>query len=171
MSHDTDGLIGFMNHLNPYGHPSPTSGAPKNPQPYGRTSYYPPPAHQHSYHVSPPPPMGGPSPVPMMFLVSQPSTSSPSTSAYNLSSSGSASNSYTSYGSSPQKNPYFPFLVPHQSVAPPPGQLHASINFFQPSSIQHLQNFEKMNMENPSHLQNNSKKKWKNRNNKNPGSG
>jgi hypothetical protein len=35
MSHAADGLIGSMNHLNPYGHPSPTYGAHPYPQPYG----------------------------------------------------------------------------------------------------------------------------------------
>jgi hypothetical protein len=84
MSHTADGLIGSMNHLNPYIHPSPAYDAHQYPQPYGGTSYYPPPTHQQSYHVSPPPPMGGPSPVPMMHPASQPSTCPPSSSTYNL---------------------------------------------------------------------------------------
>jgi hypothetical protein len=107
MSHIADGLIGSMNHLNLYGHPSPAYGAHKYPQPYGGMSYSPPPTHQQSYPVSPPPPMGGPSPVPMMHPTSQPSTGSHSTSAYNLSTSGSASTYYTPYGSSPQKKSIF----------------------------------------------------------------
>ena len=39
MSHAVDGLIGSMNHLNPYGHPSPTYGAHRYTQSYGGTSY------------------------------------------------------------------------------------------------------------------------------------
>jgi hypothetical protein len=79
MSHATDGLIGSINHLNPYGHPSPTCVAHPYPQPYGGISYYPSPTHQQSYPIASPPPMGGPSPVPNMHLISQPSKSSPST--------------------------------------------------------------------------------------------
>jgi hypothetical protein len=138
MSHAADGLICSMNHLNPYGHLSPAYGAHKYPQPYGGTSYYPPPTHQQSYLVSLPPPMGGPSPIPMMHLVSQPSMGPPSTSTYNLSTSGSASTSYMTYGSSPQNNPYFPFPGPPQPVVPPTGQPHISVNFVQPSPFQQL---------------------------------
>jgi hypothetical protein len=104
----------------------------------------------------------------MMCLTSQPSTGSPSTSSYNLSTSGSASTSYTPYGSSPQNNPYFPFLGPPQLVAPPPGQPHGGFNSIQPSPIQQLHNFEQLNTENPAHLSNNAKKKGKNPNNNNP---
>jgi hypothetical protein len=46
MSHVVDGLIGSMTHLNPYDHPSPTYCAHEYLQPYGGTSYYPPPNHQ-----------------------------------------------------------------------------------------------------------------------------
>jgi hypothetical protein len=106
--------------------------------------------------------MGGPSPVLMMHATSQPSTGSPSTSTYNLSTSGSDSTSYTPYGSSPQNNPYFPFLGPPQPVAPPPGQPQTDINFVQSFPIQQLQNFEQLNMENMAHLLNNSKNKGKN---------
>jgi hypothetical protein len=162
MSHTVDGLIASMNHINPYDHPSLAYGAHQYPQPYGGMSYYPPPTHQQSYLFSPPPPMGGPSPVPMMRLTSQPSMGSPSTSAYNLSTSGSASTSYTPYGLSPQNNPYFPFPGPPQLVAPPPGQPHGGFNFVQPSPIQQLHNFEQLNIENPAHLLNNAKKKGKN---------
>jgi hypothetical protein len=150
-----------MNHLNPYGHLSPTYGVPQYPPPYGGMSYYPPPSHEHSYPVATPPLMGGPSPIPMMRLVSQPSRSSPSTSAYNLNSSGSTSNSYMPYGSSPKNNPYFPFPGPPQLVAPPLGQPQADVKFLQPSPIQKLQNFEQLNTENPTHLPNNAKKKGK----------
>jgi hypothetical protein len=106
--------------------------------------------------------MGGPSPVPMMHPVSQPSTSSPSTTTYNLSISGSTSTSYMPYGSSPQNNSYFPFLGPPQSVSPPPGQTHVDVNFVQPSLIQKLRNFEQLNTKNLSHQLNNAKNKGKN---------
>jgi hypothetical protein len=43
VSHAANELIGSMTHLNPYDHPSPTYGANQYPQPYGGTSYYPPP--------------------------------------------------------------------------------------------------------------------------------
>jgi hypothetical protein len=65
------------------------------------------------------------------------------------------------YGSTPQTNPYFPFLDPTQSVAPPKGHPHASVNFVQPSPIQQLQDFEQLNMENLSHQPNNDKNKGK----------
>jgi hypothetical protein len=162
MSRAADGLIGSMTHINPYVHPPPTYGVPKYPQPYGGTSYYSPPTHRQSYPNATPPPMGGPSPVPMMRLVSKPSTSSPYTSTYNLRSSGSASNSYTPYGSSPQKNPYFRFPSPLQPVAPPPGQPHAGVNLVQPFPVKQLQNFEQLNTENTSHPPNNAKMKGKN---------
>jgi hypothetical protein len=82
--------------------------------------------------------MSGPSPVPTMCPTSQPSSGSPSTSAYNLGTSESASPSYVPYGSLPQNNPYFPFPGPPQSVSPPPGHPHASVNFVHPSPIQHI---------------------------------
>jgi hypothetical protein len=46
MSHVADGLIDSMTHINPYGHPSPTYGAPQYLQLYGGMSYYPLPPHQ-----------------------------------------------------------------------------------------------------------------------------
>jgi hypothetical protein len=168
MSHVVDGLIGSMTHIKPYTNPSPTYSAHLYPQPYGGTSYYPPPTHQHSYPIAPPPPMGWPSLILMMHMVSQPSTSSPSNPTYNLNSSGSTSTSYIPYGSSPQNNPYFPFPGPPQSVAPPPEKPHATVKFVQPSPIKKLQNFEQMNIENLSHPLNNSKNKGKNQKNNNP---
>jgi hypothetical protein len=111
---------------------------------------------------SPPQPMSGPSPVPMMHSTSQPSSGSPSTSTYNLGISESASPSYAPYGSLPQNNPYFPFPCPPQSVSPPHGQPHAYVNFVQPSPIQQLHTFEHLNTENPTHQPDNSKKKGKN---------
>jgi hypothetical protein len=164
-------LIGSMTHLNPYSHMSPTYGAHQYPQPYGGTSYYPPPTHLHSYHVATPPPLGGSSPVPIMHPFSQPSTISPSTLAYNHSHSVSDSPSYTPYGSSPQNNLYFPFPGPPQPVAPPPGQPHVSVNFVQPSPIQQVHIFKQLNTENPAHQPNNAKNKGKNRNNNNSGLG
>jgi hypothetical protein len=109
VSHTTDGLIGSMTHHNPYIHPSSPYGENRYMQPYGGTSYYPPPTHQQSYHVGPSQMLGEPPLVTMMHLVSQPSTISPPTPAYNPNSGGSTSTSYTPYGSSPQNNPYFPF--------------------------------------------------------------
>jgi hypothetical protein len=131
-----------MKHLNPYDHPSPTYIANQYPQPYRGTSYYPPPTHQHPYPMAPPPPLGGPPPIPMMHLVSQSSTISPLIPAYNPNTSGITSTSYTPYGSSPLNNLYFPFPGPTQQVAPPPGQPHVSVNFFYPSPIQEVHDFE-----------------------------
>jgi hypothetical protein len=79
--------------------------------------------------------------------------------------------SYVPYGSLPQHNPYFPFPGPPQPMAPPQGHPHTGVNFVQPSPIQQYQNFEQLNMENPTHQSNNAKKKGKNRNNNNPGQG
>jgi hypothetical protein len=149
MSHAVDGLIGTMTHHNPYIQPPPMYGTPQYPSIYGGPSYYPPPPYQQPYPVTPPPPMSGPSPTPMMRPTSQPSSGSPSTSAYNLGTSESASPSYAPYGSLPQNNLYFPFPGPPQPVAPPHGQPHADVNFVQPSPIQQLHTFEQLNMENP----------------------
>jgi hypothetical protein len=60
MSHDEDGLIGSMNHLISYGHPSPTYGAHQYLQPYVGMTYYPLPTSQQSYPVSTPPPLVDP---------------------------------------------------------------------------------------------------------------
>jgi hypothetical protein len=54
-------------------------------------------------------------------------------------------------------------------MAPP--HPHAGVNFVQPSPLQQYQNFEQLNMENPTHQSNNAKKKGKNRNNRNLGQG
>jgi hypothetical protein len=78
-SHATDGLIGSMNHHNPYIHPSPTYGVNQYPQPYGRISYYSPPTHPQPYPVVPPLPLGGSLPVPPMHSISQPSMGPPPT--------------------------------------------------------------------------------------------
>jgi hypothetical protein len=168
MSHAVDWLIGSMTHLNPYNHLSPTYGANQFLQPYGGMPYFPPPTYQQSYPVVPYQPLGVPPLVPQMHPVSQSSTGPPPTPAYNPSNNGSASTSCTPYGSSPQKNPYFPFPGRPQLVVPQPRQPHASVNFVQPSPIQQDHTFEQLNMKNLSHQPNNAKKKWKNRNNNNP---
>ena len=111
-------------------------GTPQYPLIYGGSSYYPPPLYQEPYLVAPPPPMGGPSLVSIMFPDFQPSSGSPSTSAYNLGTSENDSPSYMPYGSFPQNNPYFPFLGPPRLISPPPGQPHASVNFVHLSPIQ-----------------------------------
>jgi hypothetical protein len=85
-----DGLIGTTTHHNPYIQPPPMYGTPQYPSIYGGPSYYPPPLYQQPYHVAPPPPMSGPLPTPIMCPTSQPSSGSPSTSAYNLGTSESA---------------------------------------------------------------------------------
>jgi hypothetical protein len=92
----------------------------------------------------------------------------PSTSAYNLGNSESATPSYAPYGSLPQNNSYFPFPGPPQPIVPPQEQPHIGVNFFQPSPIHQFQNFEQLNTKTPSHQPNNAKKKGKNRNNNNP---
>jgi hypothetical protein len=48
---------------------------------------------------------------------------------------------------------------------------HAGVNFVQPSPVQQYQNFEQLNMENPTHPSNNAKKKGINKNNNNQGQG
>jgi hypothetical protein len=90
---------------------------------------------------------------------------------YNMGTSESTMPSYAPYGSLPQNNPYFPFLVPPQPIAPPQGQPHVGFNFVQPSPIQQFQNFEQLNTENLAHQPNNAKNKGKNCNNNNPGQG
>jgi hypothetical protein len=162
MSHVADGLIGTTTHHTPYIQPPPMYGSPQYPQPYGGPYYYPPPPYQHPYPVTPPPLMSGPSSTSMMHLASQPSSGSPSTLAYNLCTSESASPSYVPYGLFKKKNLYFPFPGPPQPVDPPHGQPHARVNFVQPYRIQQLHTFEHLNMENMTHQSNNAKNKGKN---------
>jgi hypothetical protein len=71
MSHVADGLIGSMTYQQPYNQAPPIYGAPQYLQPYGGPYYYTPPTYQQPYTVSPPPPMGGPSLVPIMRPASQ----------------------------------------------------------------------------------------------------
>ena len=95
--------------------------------------------------------MSGPFPTPMMCPTAQPSSGTPSTSSYTLSTNESATPSYVPYGSLPQNNLYFSFSGPPQLITPPQGQTHVGVNFVHPSPIQQFQNFEQLNMENPSH--------------------
>jgi hypothetical protein len=98
--------------------------------------------YQHPHIVSPPPPMSGPSSTRMMCLSSQPSSGSPSTSAYNLGTSESTSPSYAPYGFLPQNNLYFSFPTHPQSISPPHGQPHADVNLVESHAIQQIHTFE-----------------------------
>jgi hypothetical protein len=142
MSHSVDGLIGTTTHHNPHLQQPPMYGTPQYLPVYGGPPYYPPPPYQQPYPVPPPPPISGPPLAPMMCPAMQPSSGTPSTSSYTLSTSESATPSYVPYGSLPQHNPYFPFLGPPQPIISPQGQPHAGVNFVQPSPIQQYQNFE-----------------------------
>jgi hypothetical protein len=113
--------------------------------------------------------MSGPASTPMMCLDIQPSSGTPSTSAYTLSTNEIIAPSYVPYRSLTQNNSYFPFPGPPQPMAPPQGQPHIGVNFVQPSPLQQFQNFKQLNMENMTHQSNNAKKKGKNRKNINPG--
>jgi hypothetical protein len=171
MSHSADGLIGNTTHHNPQPQQPPMYGTPQYPLAYGGILYYPPPPYQQPYPIALPPPISGPPSASPIHPPIQPSAGTPSTSYYTLSTSESTTPSYVPYGSLPQHNLYFPFPGPPQPVAPPPRHPHARVNFCQPSPIQQYQNFEQLNMENPSHQSNNARKKGKNWNNNNPRSG
>jgi hypothetical protein len=95
--------------------------------------------------------MSGPASPPMMRPTVQPSSGTPSTSAYTLSTSESATPSYVPYGSMPQNNLYFPFPGPPHPMAPPQGKPCAGVNFVHPYPIQQFQNFEQLNTETPAH--------------------
>jgi hypothetical protein len=151
MSHTTDGLISTTTHHNPYIQPPIMYGTPQCTPIYGGTPYYPPPPYKQPYPIALPPPMSGPLPTPMIYPTSQPSSSTPSSSTYNLGTSERVMPSYAPYGSLPQNNPYFPFPCPPQPIAPPQGQPHAGVKFFHPSPIQQFQNFQQLNTENPTH--------------------
>jgi hypothetical protein len=164
MSHSADGLIGSTTHHGPQPQLPPMYGTPQYPLAYGGTPYYPPPPYQQPYHVAIPPPTSGPPPTPPIHPPIPTNSGAPSTSSF--STSGGVAPSYVPYGSTPPQNPYFPFPVPPQPMAPQ--HPHAGVNFVQPSAAQQYQNFEQMNTTNPS---NNAKKKGWNRNNNNPGQG
>jgi hypothetical protein len=168
MSHSADGLIGTTTHHNSHPQQPPMYGTPQYPPAYGGPPYYNPPPYPQPYPLTFPPPTSGPPPAPTIHPAAQPSSGTPSTSAYTLSTSESTTPSYASYGSLPQNNPYFPFPGPPQPIPSPQGQPHAGVNFVQPSPIQQYQNFEQLNTDNPSHQSNNARKKGKNRNNNNP---
>jgi hypothetical protein len=151
MSHSMDGLSGTTTHHNPHPQQPPMYGPPQYPLVYGGPPYYPPPPYQQPYPIALPSPTSGPLPTLTIRPTVQPVSGTPSTSAYTLSTSESATRSYVSYRSFPQNNPYFPFPGPPQPMAPPQGQPHTGVNFVHPSPIQQYQNFEQLNMENPTH--------------------
>jgi hypothetical protein len=171
MSHSADGLIGTTTHHNSHPQQPPMYGTPQYPPAYGGTPYYPPPTYQQPYPLTFPPPNSGPPPTPIIHPTTQPSSGTPSTSAYTLSTSESDMPSYTPYRSLPQNNPYFRFPGPPQPIISSQGQPHAGVYFVQPSPVQQYQNFEQLNTANLAHQTNNAKKKGKNRNNNNPGPG
>jgi hypothetical protein len=105
--------------------------------------------------------MSGPASTPMMRPVVQPSSGTPATLVYTLSTSEITTPSYVPYESFPQNNSYFPFPSPLQPIAPAQGQPHVGVNFFQSSPIQQFQNFEQLNTKNSAHQSNNAKKKEK----------
>jgi hypothetical protein len=162
MSHSADGLIGTTTHHNSHPQQPPMYGTPQYPPAYGGPPYYPPPPYQQPYPLTFPPPISGPPSTSTVCPVAQPSSGTPSTSAYTLSTSESAMPSYAPYGSLPQIILYFPFPGPPQPIVSPQGQPHAGVNFVQPSPIQQYQNFEQLNTANPTHQSNNAKKKGKN---------
>jgi hypothetical protein len=113
MSHSTDGLIGNTTHHNPPPQQPPMYVTPQYPLAYGGIPYYPPPPYQQPYPIALPPPISGPPSTPLNHPPIQPSVGTPSTLAYTLSTSESATPSYVPYGASPQHNLYFPFSAPH----------------------------------------------------------
>jgi hypothetical protein len=134
MSHSADGLIGTTTHHNSHPQQPPMYGTPQYPLTYGGIPYYPPPPYQQPYLVTLPPPINGPPSAPTVCPPVQPSSGTPSTTSYTLSTSESATPSYVPYRSS-QHNSYFPFPGPPQPMAPPKGHPHARVNFVQPSPI------------------------------------
>jgi hypothetical protein len=161
MSHSADGLIGNTMHRNPQPQQPPMYGTPQYPSAYGGTSYNPPPPYQQPYPISLPPPISGAPSAPTIHPPIQTIFGTPSTSAYNLSTSESTMAFYVPYGSLPKNNRYFPFPGPTQPMDPPQGHPHTGVNFFQPSPIQQYQNFEQLNTANPTHPSNNEKNKGK----------
>jgi hypothetical protein len=80
-------------------------GTPQYPPAYGGPPYYNPPPYPQPYPLTFPPPTNGPPPAPTIHPTTQPSSGTPSTSAYTLRTSESITPSYASYGSLPQNNP------------------------------------------------------------------
>jgi hypothetical protein len=116
MSHSTNGLIGNTAHHNPPPQQPLMYGTPQYPPAYGGIPYYPPPPYQQPYPISLPPPISGPPLAPLNHPPIQPSVSTPSTSAYTLSTSERAMPSYVPYRELPQHNLYFPFSAPPHSL-------------------------------------------------------
>jgi hypothetical protein len=112
MSHSADGLIGTTTHHNSHPQQPPMYGTPQYPPAYGGPPYYNPPPYPQPYPLTFPPPTSGPPPTPTIHPMAQPSSGTPSTSAYTLNTSESTTPSYASYRSLPQNNPYFPFPGP-----------------------------------------------------------
>jgi hypothetical protein len=139
MSHSGDELISTTTHHNQHLQQPPMYGTPQYWLVYGGIAYYPPPPYQQPYPVSLPPPLSGPPPAPIIHLVFQQSSGTPSTSAYTLSTSESNTPSYVPYKPLPPNNLYFPFIVPPHPMAPPQGHPHVAVNFVQPSPIQQYQ--------------------------------
>jgi hypothetical protein len=121
MSHLLDGLIGTTTHHNSHLQKPPMYGTPQYPPAHGGPPYYPPPPYQQPYLVSLPPPISGPLLAATVRPMAQPSSGTPSTSAYTLRSSESATPSYIPYRPFPPINLYFPFPGPPQSMIPPQG--------------------------------------------------
>jgi hypothetical protein len=95
MSHSIDGLIGInTTHHSPQPQKPPMYGTPQYPPAYGGTPYYPPPPYQQPYPIALPPPISGPPSTPTIHPPIQTSSSTPSTSAYTLSTSESTTPSY-----------------------------------------------------------------------------
>jgi hypothetical protein len=94
MSHSADRLIGNTMHHSPQPQQQLIFGTPQYPLAYGGTSYYPSPPYQQPYPVAIPPPISGPPPTPTIHPPIQTSSGTPSTLAYTLSTSESATPSY-----------------------------------------------------------------------------
>jgi hypothetical protein len=107
MSHSADGLIGTTTHHQK----TPMYRTPQYPLVYGGPPYYAPPPYQQPYPITLPPPINGPHSTPIIHPVVQPSSGTPSTSAYTLSTSEITMPSYIPYGPFPPNKLYFPFLV------------------------------------------------------------
>jgi hypothetical protein len=105
MSHSVDGLIGTTKNHNPHLQKPPMYGTPQHLSVYRGPPYYPPPPYQQPYTVSLPPPTTGPPSAPTICPNVQPSSGTPSTSYYTLSTSESTMPFYIPYR-------YFPFPGP-----------------------------------------------------------
>jgi hypothetical protein len=159
MSYSTDGLIGATTHHNSHPQQPLMYGTTQYPPAYGGSPYYNPPPYPQPYPLTFPPTTSRPPPTPTIHPVTQPSSGTPSPSAYTLRTSENTTPSYASYGSLPQNNPYFPFPGPTQLIPSPQEQPPVGVNFVQPFLVQQYQNFEQLNTANPSHQSKNARKK------------